>query len=138
MNRHLIGLVSTLVMIGAAGCTQAEVDDESSSTADALTQDEQQAAAAAAQTGRPVVFELEEPAPRLNLTLPRDWSSADVEVQEYIDGTPAWLRAGTSRRPNIVETLRDRVGNGIGSGPCRFKVDLPDLDEVTVRCRWRF
>jgi hypothetical protein len=120
--------------ITVAGCAAPVEEEEEDGSAEAAAQ--------AQSSGMPVVFEVERPPGALNLALERDWSAAEFQVRDQpIDGTPAWLRAGKTRTPRLVSAVRS-ASRGIGSGPCRVRVEVDfeegRIDEATLRCRWRF
>jgi len=120
------------LLVAIVGCSAEPMEDEASTSEAAL--EEQWS------LSTPTVFAIEKPMD-LTFTGPEDWS--DLEVQDPLDPNHAWRPAGTVARPDVTDrprlgsSIRDQLGHGLGSGPCRPRLN-PFKREIGFMCKWTF
>lgn len=124
-------ILGTMIAGGAAGCTGTASEDEEAASTDAALEERWKVAA-------PTIIAFEQP---LDLTFRPDWS--EFEVRDPRDLNGLWKPAATIDRPTFTErpssgsAIQDQLRNGLGSGPCRPKIN-PFKKEIGFKCTWRF
>lgn len=136
MNRYLLGSVLMFAIVGSAACAAPPQEDIAEGTPEALSDQPTEEATGPA----PIVFDLAQPKPILNLDVQPDWSRAEVDILDRRDDHQAWIRAerwddDNSGGSGALDTIRDQIDNGLGSGNCRLKLGL---HKAIVNCSWRF
>ena len=128
-------LLFMAVSVVSLGCSHQPVDEDEELSTESAPLEE--ARLSSSTSGRPTVFAIEGPIhPDFNFDY--DWSQSEVDVlDDGLGSRDGWSPANKVDQPAFASGIRDKVEGGIGSGPCRLRVQ-PFKREIGIRCKWTF